>query len=177
MVFGVHAVSHAAGESIAIEQAKLVQCDDGYCLSGKFNFDLHSSLREAISHGMPLYFTTEVEIKRPRWYWFDEQAVSIKQTTRISHNVLTRQYRVSVIGSLLRKNFHTLKDALKFVRHPLRWTVAERGQLEVGKKYTVGVRVMLDVSRLPKPFQVHALNSSKWRLSSDWKNFTFTAEE
>ena len=177
MALGVHAVSYAADENIAIEQAKLVQCDDGYCLSARFNFDLHSSLREAISHGLPLYFTTEVEVKRPRWYWFDASAASVRQTTRISYNVLTRQYKVSVIGSLLRRNFHSLNEALKFVRRPLRWTVAERGQLDAGEKYSVGVRVKLDVSHLPKPFQVHALNSSKWRLSSEWKNFTFTAKK
>jgi hypothetical protein len=34
----------------------------------------------------------------------------------------------------------------------------------------------LDVALLSKPFQVHALNNSDWRLSSDWKTFTYKAE-
>lgn len=172
----VHATSYAASESIEIKQAQLATCEDGYCMSAKFKFDLHPSLKDAISRGMPLYFTTEVELTRPRWYWFDEHAVSIKQTTRISYNVLTRQYSVSVIGSL-RQNFRTLEEALMLVQRPFRWVISERGQLTAGEKYSVGVHVLLDVSRLPKPFQVHALNSRKWRLSSDWKRFLYTAEK
>jgi hypothetical protein len=122
-----------------------------------------------------LYFTTDVEITRPRWYWFDEKAIVESQTVRISYNVLTRQYRAAITGSL-QQNFNTLDDALTMVRRPSRWLVAGKGALKAGQTYQVAVRMRLDVAQLPKPFQVHALNSSDWRLSSDWKYFSFKAD-
>ena len=38
------------------------------------------------------------------------------------------------------------------------------------------LRMELDVAQLPKPFQVHSINSSDWRLSSDWRYFTYRAD-
>jgi hypothetical protein len=128
-----------------------------------------------LNRGIPLYFTTEVELKRPRWYWFDANEVKESQTIRISYNVLTRQYHAAIPGRL-QLSFNSLDDALSLVRRPNRWVIADRNELKVGQTYDVAVRMELDLAQLPKPFQVHALNSSDWRLSTDWKHFTYKAE-
>jgi hypothetical protein len=164
-----------AAENIEITQAHLESTDSGYRLSANFAFDLNRGLEDAIARGIPLYFTTDVEITRPRWYWFNETASSTSQTIRISYNVLTRQYHAAITGSL-QQSFRTLEDALSLVRRPSRWLVAEKGALKAGEVYTVAVRMRLDVAQLPKPFQVNALNNSDWRLASDWKYFNFKAE-
>ncbi|HEX2530664.1 MAG TPA: DUF4390 domain-containing protein [Burkholderiaceae bacterium] len=164
-----------ADEGIEITQAHLESTDEGYKLSATFAFDLNRGLEDAITRGVPLYFTTTVELHRPRWYWFDEKTVSTSQTIRIDYNVLTRRYRAGVLGSV-QQSFGTLDDALSLIRRPSRWIVADRKKLKAGQKYDVEVRMQLNLEFLPKPFQIHALNSSHWRLSSDWKFFTFKAE-
>lgn len=169
------APSTAHAEGVEITQAALEYTDDGYKLALGFSFELTRGLEDAVTRGIPLYFTTEVQLTRPRWYWFDEKAVTGSQTIRISYNVLTHQYHAS-IGGRLQQSFTSLDDALSLVRRPSRWVVAEKGALKSGETYTVAVRMGLDVARLPKPFQVHAMNSSDWRFSSDWKQFTFRAE-
>lgn len=170
----VPASAHAA-EGVDITRAELESTDEGYKLALAFSFELTRSLEDAVTRGIPLYFTTEVQITRPRWYWFDEKSVSTAQTIRISYNVLTHQYHASISGRL-QQSFNTLDDALSLVRRPNRWVIAEKGTLKRGEVYDVAVRMGLDVARLPKPFQVHALNSSDWRFSSDWTQFTFRAE-
>ncbi len=167
--------SARAADGVEIVQAHLESTDDGIKLSATFAFDLNPGLEDVIARGVPLYFTTEVELNRPRWYWFDEKAVDASQTVRISYNVLTRQYHAAISGRL-QQSFSTLDDALSLVRRPSRWVVAERGALKHGAIYNVAVRMRLDLAQLPKPFQVHALNNSDWRLSSDWKYFNFKAE-
>jgi hypothetical protein len=164
-----------AGEGVDITHANLESTEDGYRLALGFSFELTRGLEDAITRGIPLYFTTEVQINRPRWYWFDEKTITASQTIRISYNVLTHQYHAS-IGGRLQQSFATLDDALSLVRRPSRWIVADKGALKPGETYYVAVRMGLDVARLPKPFQVHALNSSDWRFSSDWLQFTFKAE-
>jgi hypothetical protein len=164
-----------AAEGVDITRASLENSDEGYKLVISFAFELNRGLEDAIMRGIPLYFTTEVELSRPRWYWFDEKAVSTSQTVRISYDVLTRQYRAAISGGL-QQSFSTLDDALSLVKRPGRWLIAEKGVLKRGETYDLAVRMGLDMARLPKPFQVNALNNSDWRLSSDWKQFTFKAE-
>ena len=169
-----------ASESVEIIQTHLESSEEGYKLSSTFAFDLNRGLEEAVSKGFTLYFTTDVELTRRRWYWFDEKTISAAQTVRISYNLLTRRYNAAIYHpsstGRLQQSFETLDDALSLVRRPSRWLVAEKGRLKPGEAYLVAVRMRLDLAQLPKPFQVHAINSSDWRLSSDWKTFTFKAD-
>ncbi|MDB5727276.1 MAG: hypothetical protein JWQ00_481 [Noviherbaspirillum sp.] len=164
-----------AGEGIEITRANIESTEEGYKLAATYNVELNRGLEDAITRGVPLYFTTEIEFTRPRWYWFDEKAIGASQTVRISYDVLTRHYHASFSGRL-QQSFSTLDDALSLLRRPTRWLVAEKGELKPGATYNVAMRMGLDVARLPKPFQVNALNNSDWRFSSDWKQFTFKAE-
>lgn len=165
----------AQAADIEVVQAHLESADDNYRLSVTFAFELNRRLEEALNHTIPLYFTTDVEITRPRWYWFDERAIVTSTTIRIDYNVLTRQYRAGVPGSG-QQSFHTLDDALLLLRRPNRWVVAEKSSLKSGNLYNVSVRMRLNPEYLPKPFQVNALNNSDWRFSSDTKTFLFRAE-
>lgn len=167
--------SACAADGVEITQAHLENTDDGIKLSASFAFELNHGLEDAINRGLPLYFTTEVELRRPRWYWFDEQAIAASETVRLSYNVLTRQYHAAILGRL-QQSFNSLDDALSLIRRPSRWLVADKGALKTDATYTVAVRMHLDVAQLAKPFQVNAINNSDWRLSSDWKTFAFKVE-
>ncbi len=169
------AVPAARAADIAIEQARLELADDGYRLASSFEFELKPVLLDALNRGVPLYFTTDIELNRPRWYWFDENAVRTSHTIRLSYNVLTRQYYINATGNL-RQSFSSLAEALAMVRRPARWLVAERDALAPGATYQVKLRMRLDVTQLPKPFQVNAINDSDWRLASDWHTFTYKVE-
>lgn len=176
LTLGLFAPDARAADGIEIPHAQLEVAEEGYKLSAGFAFDLNHGLEDAIMRGVPLYFTSEVEIKRPRWYWFDEKTISSAQTMHISYNVLTRQFHVAVLGSV-RQSFSTLEDALFLIHRPSRWLVAGKGALKPGEVYNVSVRMSLNLEYLPKPFQVNAINNSDWRLSSNKKYFTYKAEE
>ena len=175
MLAAFAAPAHAT-EGIEVQQAHLEQTDDGHILSASFVFELNHGLEEALIGGLPLQFTTTVELMRPRWYWFNENTVEVSQTVRLSYNVLTRQYRAAIDGGL-QQNFSTLNDALAMIRRPTRWVVAPKGKLKPGELYNCTVQLKLDLNQLPKPFQVNALNNSDWRFSSDKKHFVYKVEE
>ncbi|MFZ6753922.1 DUF4390 domain-containing protein [Undibacterium sp. Dicai25W] len=159
-----------------VTSAKLETTDEGYRISASFSFELSRGLVDAISKEIPLSFTTEVEMTRPRWYWFDEKTIRSTQTVRIAYNPWTRNY-TATINNGLQQNFPTLEDALALVLRPRRWIVAEKGSLTPGAVYNVGIKLKLDLSYLPKTFLITSLNDSDWRFSSDWKRFTFKVEE
>ncbi|MCD6026064.1 MAG: hypothetical protein K0R08_583 [Solimicrobium sp.] len=168
--------STAYADNIRIAYARIEPSDDGYRLAANFEFELSRELENILTNGIPLYFVTEVEITRPRWYWFDEKTIKSEQSVRISYNVITRQYRASVNGSFA-QNYKDLQNVLALVRTPSRWLVAEKSRLDTDTIYNVAVRIYLDTDQLPKPFQFNALNNSDWRLSSDWKRITFQIQK
>jgi hypothetical protein len=174
LMFAGPAALEAHAADIDVLKASIDSTDEGYRLSTAYAFELNHGLESTIMRGVPLYFTTEVELTRHRWYWLDETAVRATQTTRVSYNVLTRQYHAS-INSSLQQNFSTLEDAMALVRRPPRWIIADTKALKPGEVYNVAVRMQLDIAQLSKPFQVNALNNSDWRLSSDWINFSYKA--
>ncbi len=161
-----------AGEGIELAEASLEATDDGYRLSSQFAVELTRSLEDALMRGVPLYFNLQVEVSRPRWYWFDEVAIRATRKIRLSYNLLTQQYRASIDGSLHR-NFSRLDDMLALLRRPGRWLIAEPAALERDAAYTVSIQLALDVSQLPRPIQVSAMGSGDWRLSSGWNRFSF----
>jgi hypothetical protein len=164
-----------AADGIDITRASIESTDNGYRLSANYAFDLNHGLADAIEHGVELYFTTEIELTRPRWWWRDEKAVSSRQTVRIWYNVLLRQYNVSVMGSM-QQSFATLEEAMFLIRRPSRWVIAPRGALKPGETYQVNLRMFMDREYLNKPLQVNAFNNSDWRLASNRKTFTYKAE-
>jgi hypothetical protein len=170
----------ALAAEVSITQAHIETSDDGYKLSSNFSFDLNTGLEDAVTKGFTLYFTTDVELTRRRWYWLDEKTQVASQTVRISYNLLTRQYNAAIYhadsSGRLQNSFATLDEALALVRRPSRWVIADRSTLKPGETYQVALRMRLDLTQLPKPFQVNAINNSDWRLASDWKHFSFKVE-
>ncbi|OVZ64817.1 hypothetical protein CDO44_01010 [Pigmentiphaga sp. NML080357] len=161
--------STVAASEPAVQSVTLTERGRDLLLSADVSLDLNSQLEDAVSRGLPLYFSVEVEIRRPRWYWFDEVVLSSTQTWRIVYNPLTRQWRVH--SGNLALPVGSLVEALSVVRHVRNWRIGERDALRADDRYEGRLRVRFDISQLSKPFQVNALNSSEWSLATPWTEF------
>lgn len=156
----------ARAEGIAVTSASLRAGEDAYELDASFEIQFSGTLLEALARGLPLYFITDVELTRGRWYWLDEVVARQEIQYRLSYNALTRQYRLAT-GALY-QNFDTLEEAAGVLSNIRGRPVADKAALKRGEEYTAGVRLRLDTSQLPTPFQVSALTSREWSLSSGW---------
>lgn len=163
-----------ANERIELRDVRLEPQDEYWQLTADFRLELTARLEEAVNRGLPLYFAVEFEMTRPRWYWFDEKTVSAVINYRLSYNALTRQYRVST-GSL-QLGFPSLAEAIGVMTRVRNWRVAERGVIKPGDTYQAAVRMRLDVSQLPKPFQINAVTDRDWTMESEWRRFTVGGE-
>ena len=166
LLLGTAAAAPARADGIEIRKAALVAAEDGYFLEAEFDIALTHTLEEALNKGVPLYFTFEFELIRPRWYWLNEKLVSTRQQYRLGYNALTRQYRVG-IGTLY-QNFGSLPEALAFLSRVRLRDIVETGALAKGNRYTAALRMRLDSSQLPRPFQISAVGSREWSVGSDW---------
>lgn len=169
----------AHAEGIELRETRLEWLDNGWNLRVAGDFELSPALVDAVNKGVALYFVTDFELYRNRWYWFDDKVLSAQYSVRLSYQPLTRQYFVGPRTSSggLQQRFSTLKEALGMVKRISYWRVVERGALPANEPYQAAVRMRLDVSQLPKPFQVNAVNSADWNLSSDWRRFSVAFNE
>ncbi len=98
--------------------------------------------------------------------------ISRSQTFQLSYHALTRQYRLS--SGALHQSFPTLDDAQRILSRLRNWQVLEKGSVKYDQTYLAAVRMRLDLSQMPKTFQVNALANRDWNLSSDWARWSFT---
>ncbi len=154
---------------IEVANPQITLGEDGYILAADFNFDLNPRLEEAVTKGVVLHFVADFELSRPRWYFFDEKLGTRSQTFRLSYHALTRQYRLST--GALHQSFSTLSEALRMLSHLRNWLVIDKVDKTVrpGEPYQAALRLRLDITQLPRPFQISALGNKEWSLSSDWK--------
>jgi hypothetical protein len=166
-LFPVAAVA-AQAEGIEVRKAQIINADDGYVLQAEFDIRLTLVLDDALHKGVPLYFVLDFELIRPRWYWTNERMVSIQQPQRLSFNTLTRQYRVGV-GALY-QNFSTLREALDYMGRVRRRLDIAPGELHKDTGYQATLRLRLDPTQLPKPFQLHT--GRDWDIYSEMYRWT-----
>ncbi|MBU3564807.1 DUF4390 domain-containing protein [Polynucleobacter sp. MWH-HuK1] len=172
MVLGIFSTTVSA-EGIKIKSFELERSDNDWLLSATFQIELSPGLEDAVQKGVVLYFQTEFDLTRSRWYWFDEKPAFVQRQTRLSYQPLTQQYRIASEGFTF--SAKSMSEALQAVGSIGGWRVMENSQLDPGKSYVASMRMTLDLSKLPKPFQVNALNSRDWNVSSDWYRFPFSS--
>ena len=169
------AVGLAQGAEISVRNAQLGAGREGYSLAAEFGILLNGRVEEAVNKGVVLHFVIEFELTRSRWYWFDEQVVRRNRSVQLAYLALTRQYRVSV-GSQ-HQTFATLGEALRAMSSLNHWAVLEKSWVKPDETYQAALQMRLDLSQMPKTFQVSALSSKDWVLSSGWWRWAFVPRE
>jgi hypothetical protein len=167
------AVYPAWADTISVRRAEAELVDGQLLVSTRFNIKMTSGLNEALTQGVPLTFRLDFELFRPRltsYYLNVSNGFSPHSSIafKLFYQSLTNRYRVS-IGSF--SNYYpSVSEALRSVGAIQGWRVLSPGDLSVRTPDQVAgrVRLSLDISELPKPYQLNALGSSDWTLSSNW---------
>jgi hypothetical protein len=167
--------SLARADSIFVQSVDLTPRDGEYYLNASFNIGLTPTAQEALNRGVALHFLVEFALIYPRWYtlyFWNKRLVELQQTYRLSFNALTRQYRLSY--GVLHQTFYSLENALLVLGSLSDQPVFEESLIDEDRVYEAQLRMRLDTARLPKPFQIDALGSDNWDVTSSWFRWTIT---
>lgn len=160
-------ITATRADELPVKNASLAPSAQGYQLNANFDLKLNDTLEEALERGVVLFFIVESHLWRPRWWWFNETIASAQETRKLSYNSLTRQYRLSAGNQY--QNFNALDDAVTALAQVRNQTLVESNALNKENRYRASVRLWLDVTQLPKPFQVKAVTATDWKLdSNEW---------
>lgn len=165
----------AAAENInpLRSEARIMQ-NGQLSISTRFQTTLPEQLEDALKQGVSLDFALSYQLERPTFAAYRlklSQLVNNQNTVnyRLSFHPLTNRYRVSV--GTFSTEYNSLQTALRAVGAIANWPVLAEGTLEGSSPDQVQAKIRLNLStaKLPKPFQINALNSSNWDLDSGWQ--------
>ncbi len=174
--------SNAPG--VEVTELRLEKSEGALLLQSSLRLDLSAVVEDALQKGMPLYFVTEAEITRDRWYWYDKKISTVARHYRLAYQPLTRMWRLNVsrepigsvgVASSLSQSFQTLPEALSAIRRTVNWKLADLTELDGDNKYTLIFKFRLDVSQLARPFQMTAGSNAEWNLATQ-KTIRFTSD-
>ena len=156
-----------------ILQLELERQVDGLYLTAAMQFELSPVIEDALQKGVPMYFVAEADLYRNRRYWYDKKIANAERHVRLAYQPLTRRWRITVAAGLisgtglgLNQIFDTLPDAIAAVKRLSRWKIADAADLDSDQKVNLDFRFRMDLTQLPRPFQIGALGQTDWNIST-----------
>ena len=159
-----------------VQQMALERTAEGLYLNARLGLGATPDVEDALVRGVPLYFVWQADVTRSRWYWADKRLVSAVRVLRLAYQPLTRRWRVSLstdagaagggagLQYAVHQNHDSLADALASIGRPGRWRLLDAAQIEPGETHRVEVAFRLDLSLLPRPFQIGLGNDPDWTV-------------
>ena len=173
--FGLMQVN-ASAQAAEISQLNVERAEDGVYLSANVRFELPAPVEDALLKGIAMFFVVEADIYQSRWYWTDRRVASAARTIRLAYQPLTRVWRVNIVNGVvqgasglratLNQNYDSLTDALSAVQRLSRWRIADNADIEVDGSYKLEFSYSLDLSQLPRPFQIGVVGQKDWTISA-----------
>ena len=167
------AAAFAQPAAAEVTQLRLERSEEGVLLSAVVSFELPAVIDDALAKGIPMFFVAEAVLFRDRWYWYDRQVAATARHMRLSFQPLTRRWRLVVSnmpignsGLALGQTFDTREEALAAIQRISHWKIAEPGVIDPDARYNVDFRFRLDVSQLPRPFQIGAVGDADWNIAA-----------
>ena len=162
----------AQSAAAEITQFQVERSDEGVVLSAAVHFELSQVIEEALHKGIPMFFVYEAVLYRDRWYWYDREIARATRHMRLSYQPLTRRWRLTISptvignsGVALGQSFDSQEEALAAVQRVSRWKIADAGDVSSEDRHNIHFRFRLDLSQLPRPFQIGAVGQADWSIS------------
>ena len=179
LAFCLYTVMACAGQAALateVTQLKLERTDEVVYLSAVVKFDLPPVVEDALLKGIPMFFVAEADIYRDRWYWYDKRVTTATRTLRLAFQPLTRRWRLNVLSGAISvtglrasfsQNYDSLPDAIASIQRISRWRIADAAEIVLDAGHKVQFRFRLDLSQLPRPFQIGVAGQKDWTIEAD----------
>ena len=163
-----------------ITQLRTERTEEGVYLSAVVRFDVPPVVEDALLKGIAIYFVVEADVYRDRWYWTDLRVASAARTLRLAYQPLTGRWRVNIVSGLitsssglratLSQNYETLPEALSAIQRVSHWKIADASEVDLGEQYMLNLNFSLDLSQLPRPFQIGVAGQRDWTIAAQLRD-------
>jgi hypothetical protein len=142
----------AQAQGVEVLELKAARDEAAISIDYQLRVSLPPAVEAAVLRGVPVYFTAQATLWRPRWYWRDERVARASREWRLSFQPLTSSWRISQGG--LGQSFQSLPEALSSMARGTGWRIADSRELELDSRPYVEFSWRLDTAQLPRPMQI-----------------------
>lgn len=174
LVWCVPHVTWAQSTTPELAFLKVERADDAILLTTTLKFELPAAVEDALHKGVAMIFVAEADLLRERWYWVNRKVAGAERHMRLAYQPLTRRWRLNLAsgqisgrsqGLALNQYFESLPDAMAAIQRLSRWKIAEIQGLDLDQRHLLEFRFRLDLSQLPRPFQIGVVGQTDWDIS------------
>ena len=164
----------AQTSSVELTELMPVRKDNALLLNAQLKLELGPAVEDALIKGLAVHFVAEAEVLRERWYWTDKKTGAASRYYRLAFQPLTRRWRLNVssepisgsgLAGSISQSFETLAEALSVIRRQSAWKIVDAQRLDPEARQRLRYEFRLDVSQLPRPFQITAGGQNEWNLA------------
>lgn len=145
-------------------------------LNTRIELALTAKTEEALAKGIPLDVIIDVRLIRHRTLLWDKRVADWQLRRRVQFHALSGQYLVSGLHPDVYDlaSFDTLALALGHIGalQSAELPLAKNKNISSDDRYTLELRVYLDLEALPSLLRPVAYTSPSWHLSSGWTAWT-----
>ncbi|GAB2477734.1 hypothetical protein GCM10027082_31120 [Comamonas humi] len=154
-------------------EMQLERTAEGAFTNIALQFELSEQIEDALNKGVAVYFVQEAEVIAERWYWRDRRAAKAARYLRLSFQPLTRRWRLHLSSSpfaesgmamSLGQSFDSLEEVMAVIKRVRHWKIADAAEIAGGSDYLVKFSFRLDMTQLPRPFQIGPFGASGLNL-------------
>lgn len=142
----------AWAQGVQLLELHTARDETGVSLDYHLRLTLPPGVEAAVLRGVPIYFTAQASLWRPRWYWRDDRVTRATREWRLSYQPLTSTWRISQGG--LGQSFPSLAEALATITRSSGWRIADARDVEPDGRQYVEFSWRLDTTQLPRPMQI-----------------------
>ena len=152
MVWAFSLVAPVWAQGVEVLDLKASRDEAVVSLDYQLRVTLPPAVEAAVLRGVPVYFSAQATLWRPRWYWRDDRVARVSRDWRLSFQPLTSSWRISQGG--LGQSFPSLAEALAAMTRSSAWRIADARDVEPDGRQYIEFSWRLDTTQLPRPMQI-----------------------
>jgi hypothetical protein len=165
----------AAGEldgEFVVRSATAAFSQGVVALDADVQFPMTERISEALRGGVTLAFELEINIQRPRRFWFDSEVIGLLVRRELAYHVISDRFIVRDMQGNEQSTYATLQAALDHLGHLSNFPIAIEAQMRGRGPWAVGLRAGVRRGRIPDALRVIMFWSDDWHRTSDWYSWT-----
>jgi hypothetical protein len=165
-----------ADAQFSVHEVQAQFVDEALLLNTRIELALTAKTEEALTKGIPLDVIVEVQLIRRRTLLWDKRVADWQLRRRIQYHALSGQYLVSGLHPDVYDlaSFDTLASALGHIGtlQDAELPLTKNKNISSDERYSLELRVYLDLEALPSLLRPVAYTSPSWHLGSGWTTWT-----
>lgn len=137
------------------------------------DYRLSSTMRDALTHGIPLIASVEFTLGKYRSWWWDQTEKLLAIRFQLKYHSLSKHYVVTRLDTKQHWNFSTLGGALQQMGKITQQPLPQLDTIDVDEYYYLFVQAIVSAEQLNLPLKFQTYFSKKYQLESEGVLWSF----